>query len=87
MKLRAVWATIDTIYFSGSGRINRKQFWLIGTLLRAGITVTSFALLLAGMFLLTKAAGIMGKGVTQGIVIARMGITFAGLIYSTSGQE
>ena len=80
MKLRSAWATLDTIFFTGSGRINRKQFWLIGTLLRAGITVAGFSLMLAGIFLVTETNSIAGAGITQGIGIAWVGIIFTGII-------
>ena len=80
MKLRSAVATLDTILFTGSGRMNRKQFWLIGTLLRAGIIVASFALMLPGIFLMTDTNSIVGAGVTQGIGIAWVGIIFTGII-------
>ena len=70
MKLRSAWATIDTVLFTGSGRINRREFWLIGTLLPTGITIVSYALMFPGLFLMTDTNSILGIAIAKAIGIA-----------------
>ena len=70
MNRRAAWANIGTVLFTGSGRINRKQFWLIGILLPTGIIAAIYALMLAEILLIIEIANLTGERIPLAIGIA-----------------
>ena len=80
MNRRAAWANINTVLFTVSGRINRKQFWLTGTLLAQGIIAASYALMFAGIFLIIEIANLTGERIPPAIGIAWVVIISTGII-------
>ena len=68
------------ILFAGSGRINRKEFWLIGTLLRLAIIILTYVTAISVAWLLpnpTKA--LLGDHITNTVGIASGAAAYLGL--------
>ena len=80
MKLRSALGTLATILFTSSGRINRREFWLIGTLLAQEIIAASYALMFADIFLIIEIANLTGERIPPAIGIAWVVIISTGII-------